>query len=85
MEIDDSRKELYDRLKEETKELREKDVEGPFPRDTQPGQRSDEVIDKCISLNLTKKDPHQVLDLTMGEGKILAVCTLNYTILVMLS
>ena len=54
MEIDDSRKELYDRLKEETKELREKDVEGPFPRDTQPGQRSDEVIDKCISLNLTK-------------------------------
>ena len=66
MEIDDSRKELYDRLKEETKELREKDVEGPFPRDTQPGERSDEVIDKCISLNLTKKDPQKSLGSNNG-------------------
>ena len=43
-EIHDSTKELYDRLKEETKELREKDIEDPFSRDDQPGQRSEEVI-----------------------------------------
>ena len=44
-EIDDSAKESYDQLKEETKELREIDIEGPWSRDIQPGQRSDEVID----------------------------------------
>ena len=43
---DDSTKELYDRLREETEERRATDIEDPFSRDTQPGQRSDEVIDK---------------------------------------
>ena len=71
MELDDSRKELYGQLREETKEPREKDLEGPFPRDTQPGQRSDKVTDNCIFLFFR-----------MGEGKILAVCTL---ILILLS
>ena len=81
---DDSTEELYDQLREETKELREKDIEGPWPRNTQPGQRSEEVTDKCICLNLTKKDPHQVLDLRMGEGKIVAARDLNSAILIML-
>ena len=44
---DDSRQELYDWVKEETKELREKDIESRWQRGIQPGQRSDEVIDKC--------------------------------------
>ena len=70
----DSTEELYNWLREKTKELREKDIEGPFRRNIQPGQRSDEVIDKCIGPNLAKKDPHQVLDLRMSEGKIVA-CT----------
>ena len=61
-EIDDSTKELYDRLKEETKELREKDIEGPWRRNIQPGQRSDEVIDKCVCPNLANKDPRYVQD-----------------------
>ena len=46
IECDDSRKELYDQLREETKELRENGEEGPFRRDT--GQRSDKVTDRCI-------------------------------------
>ena len=50
-EIDDSRKELYDWVREETKELREKDIESRWGRSIQPGQRSDEVIDKYICLN----------------------------------
>ena len=45
--IEDSKKELYDWVREETKDLRETDIEGPWPRDTMlPGERSDEVIDK---------------------------------------
>ena len=61
-EIDDSRKDLYERLKEETKELREMDIEGPWRRNIQPGQRSDEVIDKCVCPNLADKDPRYVQD-----------------------
>ena len=85
-EIDDSTKELYDQLKEETKELREMDIEGPWRRNIQPGQRSDEVIDKFVCLNLVDNDPHQVLNLGMGEGKIVtcATCYLKYAILIML-
>ena len=33
---------------------------------------------------LADKDPHQVLDLRMGEGKIVADCYLNFAILIML-
>ena len=77
MEIDDSTNELCERLKEETKELREKDIEGPWSRDIQPGERSDQVIDKCICLNLVEKDPYQVLDLRgMDESEIFAACYL---------
>lgn len=45
-EPDDSTKELYHQLKdsEETKKLRKMGIKGPFPRDTQPGQRSDEIL-----------------------------------------
>ena len=61
-EIDDSRKDLYERLKEKTKELREMDIESPWRRNIQPGQRSDEVIDKCVCPNLANKDPRYVQD-----------------------
>lgn len=74
----------YDWVKEGTKELREKDIESRWRRSIQPGQRSDEVIDECSCLNLTDKDPHQVLDLRIGEGKIVADCYLNFAILIML-
>ena len=48
--IEDFRKQLNDQLKEATKDLREKDIESPWQRNLEPGQRSDEVIDKCICL-----------------------------------
>lgn len=44
-EIDESTRELYDQLKKDTKALREKDIESPWPRDLKSGQRSDLVID----------------------------------------
>ena len=49
-------------LKEKAKELREMDIEGPWRRNIQPGQRSDEVIDKCVCPNLANKDPRYVQD-----------------------
>ena len=49
-------------LKEKAKELREMDIEGPWRRNIQPGQRSDEVIDKCVCPNLADKDPRYVQD-----------------------
>lgn len=81
-EIDDSTKELYDQLKKKTKKLREKGIEGPWRRNIEPGQRSEEVFDKFSCLNLADNDPHQVLDLS----KIVAcaACDLNYAILIML-
>ena len=51
---DDSSRQLYDQLKEETKDLREMDIEDPWARGIEPGKRSDEVIDKCICLTLVK-------------------------------
>ena len=80
-EIDDD---FTKQLREETKELREEDIESPWPRNTESGKKSEEVTDKCICLNLTKKDPHQVLHQRMGEGKIVATCDLNSAILIML-
>ena len=43
--IDESSRDLYDQLRKKTKALREKDIESPWPRDLESGQRSGEVID----------------------------------------
>jgi len=43
---DDSSRQLYDQLKEETKDLREMDIEDPWARGIEPGKRSDEILFK---------------------------------------
>ena len=43
--IDESSRDLYDQLRKKAKALREKDIESPWPRDLESGQRSGEVID----------------------------------------
>jgi len=50
-QIDASSIQLCEQLKEKTEELRKMDIESPWERG-QPGQRSDEVIGKCICLSL---------------------------------
>ena len=55
-EIDDSTKELYDQLKEKTKELKEIGIEGPWRRNIEPGQRSEEVFDKFSSPSLGSQE-----------------------------
>ena len=65
-EIDDSSRQLNDRLKEKKKDLREEDIPSPWTRD-QPGQRSEEVIDECICVTVADTVPHQFLDLVMNE------------------
>ena len=42
---DESSRDLYNQLKGKTEELREMDIESPWPRDTESEQRSGEVID----------------------------------------
>ena len=66
--VEDSKRKLYDSVKEKSKDLRETDIEGPWPRDMLSGENSDKVIDK---------DPDLVLNIGTGEGEILVARYLN--------
>ena len=65
-EIDDSSRQLNNHLKEEKKDLREKDIPSPWTTN-QPGQISEEVIDECICVTVADTVPHQFLDLVRNE------------------
>jgi len=77
--VDDSSRQLCNSLKKKKKikNLRKRDIKSRWKRN-QPGQRSDEVIDKCICLTLADIVPHQFLNLGTGEGEALPACYLNY-------